>query len=90
MDTYKVDNAIILVSERKEEIVPLTFEKEKEYLEVKGESLLERQIKQLNEVGINDITIAADRDRDCRWPTPSGRRRRRAGPSDSPREAMAA
>lgn len=63
MGKIKVDNAIIVVAKRQEEVVPLTFEKDKEYLDVKGESLLERQIKQLVEVGIRDITVAVDVDR---------------------------
>ncbi len=64
MGKIKVDNAIIVVSKRQEEVVPLTFEKDKEFLEIKGESLLERQIKQLLNVGITDITVAVDEDRD--------------------------
>lgn len=37
--------------------VPLSVEKPKGLLEVKGEILIERQIKQLRSAGINDITI---------------------------------
>ena len=37
--------------------VPLSVEKPKGLLEVKGEILIERQIKQLKSAGINDITI---------------------------------
>lgn len=37
--------------------VPLTFETPKGLLEVFGERMIERQIKQLHEAGITDITI---------------------------------
>lgn len=37
--------------------VPLSFERPKGLLEVKGEVLIERQIRQLQEAGIRDITI---------------------------------
>ena len=36
---------------------PLSYEKPKGLLKVKGEILIERQIRQLKEAGINDITI---------------------------------
>ena len=39
--------------------VPLTFETPKGLLEVYGERMIERQIKQLHEVGIQDITIVS-------------------------------
>ena len=37
--------------------VPLTFEMPQGLLEVFGERMIERQIKQLHSVGITDITI---------------------------------
>lgn len=37
--------------------VPLCWERPKALLEVKGEILIERQIRQLQEAGVNDITI---------------------------------
>ena len=36
---------------------PLSYEKPKGLLEVKGEVLIERQIRQLHEAGIHDITV---------------------------------
>ena len=36
---------------------PLSYEKPKGLLKVKGEILIERQIRQLKEAGINDITV---------------------------------
>lgn len=57
LSKYKVDNAIIMAAGMSSRFAPLSFEKPKGLLEVKGEILIERQIKQLHEVGITDITI---------------------------------
>ena len=57
MSKIKVDNAIIMTAGLSSRFVPLSLEKPKGLLSVKGEILIERQIKQLLEVGINDITI---------------------------------
>ena len=54
---YKVDNAVIMAAGMSSRFVPLSLEKPKGLLEVKGEVLIERQIKQLKAAGINDITI---------------------------------
>ena len=50
-------NAIILAAGTSSRFVPLSFEKPKGLLEVKGEVLIERQIRQLKEAGIDDICI---------------------------------
>ncbi len=50
-------NAIIMAAGTSSRFVPLSSEKPKGLLEVKGEILIERQIRQLIEAGINDITI---------------------------------
>ena len=50
-------NAIILAAGTSSRFVPLSSEYPKGLLEVKGEVLIERQIKQLQEAGIFDITI---------------------------------
>ena len=55
---YKVDGALIIAAGFGSRFVPLTFETPKGLLEVFGERMIERQIKQLHEVGIYDITIA--------------------------------
>lgn len=52
-----VDNAIIMAAGLSSRFAPLSFEKPKGLLEVKGEILIERQIRQLQEAGIKDITI---------------------------------
>lgn len=54
---YKVDGALIIAAGFGSRFVPLTFETPKGLLEVFGERMIERQIKQLHEVGIRDITI---------------------------------
>lgn len=50
-------NAIILAAGTSSRFVPLSYDKPKGLLEVKGEVLIERQIRQLNEAGIYDIII---------------------------------
>lgn len=57
LEPYKVDNAVILAAGASTRFVPLSLEQPKGLFEVKGETLIERQIKQLNEAGITDITI---------------------------------
>ena len=50
-------NAIIMAAGTASRFVPLSAERPKGLLEVKGEILIERQICQLQEAGISDITI---------------------------------
>lgn len=50
-------NAIIMAAGTASRFVPLSAEHPKGLLEVKGEILIERQIRQLQEAGISDITI---------------------------------
>lgn len=57
LEQFEVDNAIIMAAGMSSRFAPLSFEKPKGLLEVKGEILIERQIEQLHEVGITDITI---------------------------------
>ena len=54
---YPVDNAIILAAGMSSRFVPLSFEKPKGLLMVKGEPLIERQIKAIREKGIQEIVI---------------------------------
>lgn len=53
----KVDNAIIMAAGTASRFAPLSYEKPKALIEVKGEVLIERQIKQLQEAGIKEIII---------------------------------
>ena len=50
-------NAIIMAAGTASRFVPLSAERPKALLDVKGEILIERQIRQLHEAGISDITI---------------------------------
>ncbi|CAM2393711.1 NTP transferase domain-containing protein [Fusobacterium watanabei] len=50
-------NAIILAAGTSSGFVPISFEIPKSLLKVRGEILIERQIKQLQEAGIYDITV---------------------------------
>ena len=54
---YMVDGAVIMAAGFGSRFVPLTFETPKGLLEVFGEPMVERQIKQLNSVGITDIAV---------------------------------
>ena len=54
---YKVDNAIIMAAGLSSRFVPISYEKPKGLLRVRGEVLIERQIGQLRDAGINDITV---------------------------------
>lgn len=57
LEDKKPRNAIILAAGFGMRMVPINTEVPKGLLEVNGEPLIERQIKQLREVGIMDITI---------------------------------
>lgn len=50
-------NAIIIAAGTSSRFVPLSYEKPKGLVEVKGEVLIERQIRQLHEAGVDDVTI---------------------------------
>lgn len=54
---YKVDRALIMAAGFGSRFVPLSFEKPKGLIEVFGEPMVERQIRQLREAGITDIAI---------------------------------
>lgn len=53
----KVDNAIIMAAGTASRFAPLSFEKPKALIEVRGEILIERQIRQLREAGINEVIV---------------------------------
>lgn len=57
LECYRVDNAVILAAGMSTRFVPLNFETPKGLLKVKGETLIERQICQLREKGINEIIV---------------------------------
>ena len=53
----KVDNAIIMAAGTSSRFAPLSFERPKALIEVRGEILIERQIRQLRKAGIEEIVI---------------------------------
>lgn len=57
LEQFRVDGALVIAAGFGSRFVPLTFETPKGLLEVFGERMIERQICQLREVGITDITI---------------------------------
>lgn len=57
LDYHKVDNAIIMAAGMSTRFAPLSYEKPKGMFQVKGDILIEREIKQLLDAGITDITV---------------------------------
>lgn len=53
----KVDNAIIMAAGTANRFAPLSYEIHKALIEVKGEVLIERQIRQIKEAGIKQIIV---------------------------------
>ena len=54
---YTVDNAVIMAAGAASRFAPLSYERPKALIEVKGEVLIERQIRQLQSAGISQIYI---------------------------------
>ena len=54
---FKVDGAVVLAAGFGSRFVPLTFESPKGLWEVFGGRMVERQIRQLHEAGVRDITV---------------------------------
>ncbi|NGM18166.1 phosphotransferase [Eggerthellaceae bacterium zg-893] len=57
LEPFKVDNAVILAAGLSSRFAPISYEKPKGLLRVRGDVLIERQIRQLQEAGIDDITV---------------------------------
>lgn len=57
LEPYRVDNAIIMAAGLSSRFAPISYEKPKGVLQVRGEVLIERQIKQLRDAGIDDIIV---------------------------------
>lgn len=54
---YNVENAVIMAAGTSSRFAPLSYERPKGLIMVRGEVLIERQIRQLKETGINDIYV---------------------------------
>ena len=57
LEPYRVDNAIILAAGFGSRFVPFTYDTPKGLLKVNGQPMIERQIEQLHEADIKDVTI---------------------------------
>ena len=57
LEPYKVENAVIMAAGFASRFAPISYDKPKGLLQVKGDVLIERQICQLKEAGIHDITV---------------------------------
>ena len=54
---FKVDNAIIMAAGRSSRCLPLSLKIPKGLFRIKGEIMLEREIEQLKEAGVNNIVL---------------------------------
>ena len=63
--SYIVDNAIIMAAGTSSRFAPLSYEKPKALIEVNGEILIERQIRQLQEAGISKIILVVGYKKEC-------------------------
>ncbi len=61
---YIVDSAVIMAAGTASRFAPLSYEKPKALIKVKGEILIERQIRQLKEAGITQIIIVVGYQKD--------------------------
>ena len=57
LEPFKVKNAIIMAAGMSSRFAPLSYEKPKGLFTVKGDIIIERQIRQLKEAGIGSICI---------------------------------
>ena len=57
LEPYRVDNAVIMAAGLAQRFAPISYERPKGMLRVRGEVLIERQIEQLHAAGITDITV---------------------------------
>lgn len=57
MEPYRVKNAIILAAGMSTRFIPVSYELPKGLISVKGEVMIEREIRQLQEAGIQEIVV---------------------------------
>ena len=57
MKPYRVKNAIILAAGMSTRFIPVSYELPKGLISVKGEVMIEREIRQLQEAGIQEIVV---------------------------------
>lgn len=57
IEPFKVENAVIMAAGLSSRFAPISYEKPKGLLTVRGEVLIERQIEQLKDAGIDEIVV---------------------------------
>lgn len=57
LEPYRVRNAVILAAGMATRLSPLSFERPKAMFEVRGEVLVERQVRQLREAGVDEVVV---------------------------------
>lgn len=57
LEPHRVRNAVIMAAGLSSRFAPISYEKPKGLLRVRGEILVERQIEQLREAGVDDIVV---------------------------------
>ena len=62
---YKVDNAVIMAAGASSRFAPLSYEMPKALIPVRGEVLIERQIRQLQEAGVPEIIVVTGYKHEC-------------------------
>ena len=62
---HQVDNAIIMAAGTSSRFAPLSYEMPKGLISVRGEVLVEREIRQLQEAGIHDIILVTGYKKEC-------------------------
>lgn len=62
---YQADNAIIMAAGASSRFAPLSFERPKGLISVRGEVLIERQIRQLHEAGISEVVVVTGYKSEC-------------------------
>ena len=55
--SYQADNAVILAAGLSSRFAPISYEMPKALIPVRGEILIERQIRQLREAGIDQVIV---------------------------------
>lgn len=63
--SYSVDNAVIMAAGTSSRFAPLSWEMPKALIPVRGEVLIERQIRQLKEAGIDDVIVVTGYKKEC-------------------------
>ena len=57
LEPHRVSNAVIMAAGLSQRFAPISYERPKGMLRVRDEVLVERQIRQLHEAGITDVTL---------------------------------